>query len=371
MLDRLPPELVDHVLDQLPSPIKPERALEQQNTLWALSLSCRRLYNVIRPRLCRDVFLDETRVGAFEASLATAEGAELAGGIRTFTFVAGMADFTAGVVQAVLSRLPAVEEIRLELDMAQSCDLSCIEGCKNNLRKLTLARFALSIATPPTFTLPCLVELTLSTMDYTDSVLSHLLSPSFLPSLRHLALNTFLNSDYEEVSPVDAILDYPILPQLSTLHLIADEVYTFHDDNLPSDPNLSLVLTTIDSDLDHPFHSTPYHLRYISSSEQGETSSDLDFTNLDRLVDDRNENPPKSLHLPERLRRLADNAKGPLGFIVAKCGERGVEVKWYEEEDEEEAGVSRSFCRFVQEKEEQRRAVSAQRIAAVSSGCIE
>ncbi|BGP13641.1 hypothetical protein JCM10213_007818 [Rhodosporidiobolus nylandii] len=197
MLDRLPPELLDEILD-LPAPVLdwPAGSRERKETLRRCCLVCKAVKARAQPLLWRDVdFSSPARVRDLDkAALGKQELAEL---VRTFS---------RGIVVSALPRF--VNLVRLSL--VNSADL------------VDLHAFSF---------LPALVDLHLETVSLSRLAQER---PLHFPSLGQLAL---LNVTFRTLEEIKCLLDASVFPELRALSFAGLSCRTTSGTFFPSLPS--------------------------------------------------------------------------------------------------------------------------------------
>ncbi|BGP20397.1 hypothetical protein JCM10213_002291 [Rhodosporidiobolus nylandii] len=178
MLDRLPLELVDHVVRlALPQPFSFRQYRERQNTLLALCRTSRAMRSVAQPLLFEVVELrtpDEVE-GFIEAVEATKFG----GSVKRVRIEQARRSlpFDGRDYAALAETCPAIRDLYLD---GFDLDLGDLE-CFTNLRTLVVSRANLNLPACP-FSLPSLEDFSLIFCYFNPSQIS----TTFLPHLKRL-----------------------------------------------------------------------------------------------------------------------------------------------------------------------------------------
>jgi hypothetical protein len=124
MLDRLPLELLDHVLDLLPLPSTPVSASERSRALYTCCLVSKRVSERAFPLLRRDLPLQtSTESFSFVANLDSGDGATWRRAIRSLQIRWG-SPHTQHTIFSVLERFPQLREVYLLTE--QGVDLTVL-----------------------------------------------------------------------------------------------------------------------------------------------------------------------------------------------------------------------------------------------------
>jgi hypothetical protein len=125
MLDRLPLELLDHVLDLLPLPSTPVSASERSRALYTCCLVSKRVSERAFPLLRRDLPLQTaTEFFSFVAHLDSSDGATWRRTIRSLQVRWGFYQSHRYSILGVLERFPQLREVYLLTE--QGVDLAVL-----------------------------------------------------------------------------------------------------------------------------------------------------------------------------------------------------------------------------------------------------
>ncbi|GAA5896776.1 hypothetical protein JCM6882_005032 [Rhodosporidiobolus microsporus] len=223
MLDRLPVELLSHIL-RLAAPLEytPDKYRERRELLRQCCLVCKRVRDVAQPML-PEVFA--IRKEPDDVHLRQGEPAR---GQLVRVLALNESSALPCPIAAALRACKNVVDLRVLL--VGDLDLGCLADLKN-LRHLVISSTGLTC--PTDFVLPNLLSLALATSDdlQTASDLEDLLTSKRLPSLRSLAID--LTSEWSEYG-------FRRLPQLplSLLQQLDDLVVDANDTPLADLPTL-------------------------------------------------------------------------------------------------------------------------------------
>ncbi|BGP13622.1 hypothetical protein JCM10213_007798 [Rhodosporidiobolus nylandii] len=360
MLDRIPPELLDQILD-LAAPTSEERdeARERRRTLLSCSLICRTLQNHAQPLLWRVV-----EFSTWEQAHALVKVDEASGmWAMARTLKAWDKDgLQTGRVVEVLARMTSLKEVCLagfeearELHLDVFTELPALEY-------LALQGLPVALTSPSLF---CLRELSLNYLQLRRGTAARLLLPEALPSLRALALSQIEDSscpgsfefslptlppsllnqlDIFELHTVDSYLFAPQLIGESTVVVLGDDLSykpLILDDS--SSPALSIRHFRV-----------PYIPPPSDPSIHSLHTTAAILNRLDALVSllRRPVTSILSIHLPESLKPDAANSHceeicHATVTVLALCGARGVEVVWQGGGFKPFFAVSQQACAYL------------------------
>ncbi|GAA5884005.1 hypothetical protein JCM6882_002099 [Rhodosporidiobolus microsporus] len=239
MLDRLPLELVQHVVQlAIPSRASYATHLERQRTLLALCKTSRLLRAVAQPLLFEVVTLEGE--GAIESFVEKIKAGGKGGMVRTvrlFRGVTGILMLESKLAETLALACPSVVAISL---CSVFADWECFQAFPT-LHHLVLCFSSLRADSP--CSLPQVEELSIFGCSGEDA---HLFSPTFFPSLRALHYNVLA------YNPHPSTVFDRLLPQLEVLSYEALAV----NENNSTSPCLATdkrVVLDLDVDyLDHP-----------------------------------------------------------------------------------------------------------------------
>ncbi|GAA5866719.1 hypothetical protein JCM8547_002735 [Rhodosporidiobolus lusitaniae] len=345
MLDRLPPELVDHVLDLLPQPPAAERA----DTLRACCLVSKRLRDIALPTLWRHVELNgDEQERAFVERVEDATTEHLLGEITSMTLFGH-----SGIVEPLLERFPALGKLTWDVSVG-GLDLSSWGGWACYLMTLSLSDAYLSTLTP--FTFPSLTSLSLSRVQLPLSLMPTIWSSTTFPSLRALsysppfAVTPVLPLFLSYISPpFSDQLDLVQIPYEDGEHFAAGyglalpsavpTLITLSSSFLETDPDAQEASVTTLAD------SEARHLRLVLDEDESVEQT----TNLLQASEQvfRRSSSCQSFVLPTSVRRVGVSPS--LSCFLEACATRSVDVIWANGELEDEHEVSPAFWRYVRE----------------------
>ncbi|GAA5855779.1 hypothetical protein JCM8547_000353 [Rhodosporidiobolus lusitaniae] len=371
MLDRLPPELVDHILDLLPSPAKLDGVHERTIALRACCVVSKALRDRAESLLWRDVAIlrwDQADRALLRFKDANNETKERLSGTRSLRL--GVEDqlFHVDETFDILAFSPGLRELRLECQ--GDLDMSLLANSVSNLEILALNR-SITLRSSASFVFPYLTNLSLNRTDLLPSFATNIFATftSALPSLRALAISP--NHEPTEPHIYEILFDAKspaFLGRRSTLDMLQLHLKDITEFSKPVFySEVPTVITVTNNSLASQrmrellSECAPSHVRYYHSPS-APTRLDIFAEGLMRLlllvhVPSR----PKSLHVPSCLRpEPSERIAEPQDALFAACERKGVEVVWYDLEEEDEREVSPSFWRYAmgikaeKEKEETR-----------------
>ncbi|GAA5906416.1 hypothetical protein JCM6882_004430 [Rhodosporidiobolus microsporus] len=349
MLDRLPTELVAHILSFVdpPSPFH----LTKPSSLHACCLVSKRIKVLAQPLLWRVLVLKEK--ADFEAVKREAGASGLGKQARVLE-VKGSACQAVRVAE-VLILVPKLVELRLESFV---CDIDApneVDELLPHLAHLNRLAFELtdfpSALTAPVF--PHLVSLALRDVFVQQELILDLLQPFHVPALRTLQL-----ANLYDPGPPDHFL--PVLPrelldQVSVLHLDISELW--YADSAVFEHAHILLATSFVSKLDEiepsafPFNKIR-HLQIMPSSFDPSESSDA--ASFDTLLTRFAQNLP-SLELHTLL--LPPHLHQPSLDLIRRnildiCRTKDIDVLWEGDVNEwrDTVWVSEQFCQLMEER---------------------
>ncbi|BGP15343.1 hypothetical protein JCM10213_003432 [Rhodosporidiobolus nylandii] len=334
MLDRLPPELLDHVfrLIQWPS----FQGNERETTLAQCCLVDKRCHQYAQPMLWRDVHLDSDReVDFFATALCGEPGEHLEGLVRSMVLNC-QEDWS-----AALEFLPWLSNL---VELTLVCDVLTHEDPPletfpelRGLKRLNLHNIQIGNFHPGSF--PAVTTLYMANCIIIDSdgqPASYVLDAAAFPSLRTLSIRELGSTSSEGASPYKIIAP-DILQQLDAFEVSLD----WHSGDLPPDypsPSLPAILEVgaLDLACAREIDIAKAGLRRLHFAHQPQDVGNGTATvraALLRLASLLPSSPPLlSLHLATSL-RLPTNSDA-LSALVKACKERGTEVVWFDKEGE-------------------------------------
>ncbi|BGP15371.1 hypothetical protein JCM10213_001437 [Rhodosporidiobolus nylandii] len=333
MLDRLPPELLDHLL-QLAAP--PSSTLDEdiersrRTTLRACALVCRHVSGVAQRLLWKDLALVAERdVAKVQQALQDEDDRQRAKSTRT-VFVDRKADF--GGLEALLPHLVGLLELSInrwydeeQLSVAALASLANLRALETH--GLTLkgdwagARF------------PSLVRLRLDGVYLHADAFPLVFRQDAFPALRALELSCLYIQDDEEPAAGFPTLPLPFLAQLDMVSLYVGDLDVLPPSIFSSSTPVVLEVTSFRLQSPQLAASVaavqPRHIALRSvNSKYPETSATLQQS-LSALV--RLCSLPSrlsSLHLPSSLRDILPDAT-TFHQLEQACKQHGVELLWY------------------------------------------
>jgi hypothetical protein len=383
MLDKLPPELVDAVLDHLPSLSSGDGARERMKTLRAFSLVFRQARVHGQAALRRDVHLkSDFQIRAFEQAIEGGSTSGLFG--RFLQNKAANCDWSVRSIQAesyyedvcsvvgrLLFHLPSVRELRLSrcqgnVNWSNTTSASFVDPSRviltdllplEDLVSLSLNHVSLGAGSIQT-TLPSLVRLSLNDGYGGPATMCSFLTASTLPALRILALSPFSAPGFAPYLPT---IPPALRERLEALQLRSKDAEVIPAALLEGTVPV-VVVAKVQSWFEQRTRRlialAPPHLLLLSSSTDDVTAI---LAGLPKLVSSPSR--LKSLHLPSFLHpsfdgplahftqvaELAKKAKKRFAMeaVVARCERDGIEVVWHREEAVDEGALVASFERYA------------------------
>ncbi|GAA6036152.1 hypothetical protein JCM8097_006643 [Rhodosporidiobolus ruineniae] len=357
MLGRLPPELVDRILELThgPAPFPDPDDVDQERrcTLYRCCLVCRDLRQRAQPLLQRQVTL---RTTAAESDFVRLLGSTQAGELRPRVRVlrAGSA-VGKDVLRATIGALPGLEEIHVMQTRMLSSDLADLAAPIVLLSDVSLARYG---PTRPTM----IVSISIHFHEcyvYLDSFFT----AELFPSLRALALGGLCGDD-DVVRPFQIARPFRPPPAAFCNQLEVCQIWTgglpvrarFETDNSRT-PVLDYRLVGL-AGVYPPFPAaTSPHLR-ILFSPAFTASTSASYESLSRLLLDlvklgQRAAPLKALHLPRVLLTLLSSAPEVLQNVhkifVGLVQKKGADLVYHDEDEDDMWVVSQHFWRYAKE----------------------
>ncbi|GAA5861574.1 hypothetical protein JCM8547_008078 [Rhodosporidiobolus lusitaniae] len=348
MLDRLPPELVDHVLAFIPPMIPPKWS---RNTLLACCLVDKSISERAFALLWRDLGWPDGQNAKLLAVLEderTAMRGTLVRSLRVY----------GKNPHPLVKRMPRLKELSLEV-CPGGVDLGAVAKAVPELKTLRL-RISGPLAIHPSLSFLALTCLTISGTNFPASFLT----PAVLPSLRALAycrsLKVHPRDCYSTLFPLDP---GSLLHQLDMFQVPIREVV----DGLPS-PYLQLFVPTLvtvnlDGIENIEAHHLARHLRFELPAEALEAWLDVDIEGVREEWEDYDEYCAggvrhlvhlveqaslSSLHIPRIPPKLVSTSK-TFGRLLETCEKKGVEVVYFDQMEEREGSFSWSFWRYAKQ----------------------
>ncbi|GAA5855805.1 hypothetical protein JCM8547_000362 [Rhodosporidiobolus lusitaniae] len=301
MLDRLPPELVDLVLDLLPSPATLTGARVRQETLWACCLVCKKARASPEPFLWRHiVVLSNSQANRLieRCDLDDQRTERLKSGARNMRIEEASGNIEVGAIYALSAELENVVGIRI----ACADELDVTSFAHNHLRTLSFESNAICrpTATPD---LPNLSSLSLYYVLMSADFISSILDSASRRSMRAVSLGA---------SPFAFLRGNPFPPadqldQLDMLQLYITDAEAFMSNHFRA--ATPVVVNVNDNELlnywlvEAAEEHTPRHYRYYIPSDATLTPTSLCHRSLRRILSLVDVDPPPvSLHLPSILR---------------------------------------------------------------------
>jgi hypothetical protein len=369
MLDKLPLELLDHVLDLLPRPSTREGAHERTDALLSCCLVSKRVYERSLPVLWRNIRLkSEAQASALLAVTAETAPQHLAASVRTlhiedvededeelslplkeslrflelFTGLRSLRLDGAGIVslKALATGLPSESSGSLSLFWPLTVSFLA------DLQNLHLAGTSVLPLAPAT-SFPCLHSLTLHSLVRIVTSLRAFPNHSDCRRLRTLAFSGEGNGEYER--SLLRTISADLLDELEVLQLHGQNLPIIPTELLSACPTL-LTFDTFDLAYDSVASSEIRHIRFWIRTVQREHPEAVHLQKLCTWVE--NTRSPRSLHLPISLHDEwgpdVDELAASLANLLATCARHLVDVLWYDPTEEENYALSRSFQRYVE-----------------------
>ncbi|GAA5869531.1 hypothetical protein JCM8547_001516 [Rhodosporidiobolus lusitaniae] len=343
MLDRLPPELIDHILllaipSLIPWPLDQDADAERRRILRTFCLVS---------HILRDQALD---------------GCSLAEQVRVLDVrrLDGMHE-----LEGLLRRVEGVQEVVFSgWRNARLSGLAALPDLS------TLSFLGVQFSWKPTFRLSSLVQLNLKNGRFPPDYSSTLFATSALPSLRVLAVG-ICTSSTEQFIPS---LSPSFLSQLDMvqMHATPSALNTVTLPPVYCDSPTPVLFTNpwepspTGHELLHLQTLRPRHLRILSMSLWSFVANThaantllTDLSTFLHLPPSSSSSPLLSLHLPSFLQSINTTTTpvtyGLLQKVLKRCEEGKVEVVWYEEGYEERWMISKGFWRWAKGWKERRR----------------
>ncbi|BGP15365.1 hypothetical protein JCM10213_001443 [Rhodosporidiobolus nylandii] len=355
MLDRLPPELLDKVLE-LAAPVQPietygRNAVDHKPIVCACSLVCRAVRERAQPLLWRR--FEPVHLGRISqlASLGQTRLLELD------TYVSDAKLNGAFLQQPLpldfLSSFSRLDTLHLStLVGAAPLDLEKL-AITSHLRRLFLERVDIKPVIRP-ITFPTLEVLSMSECAMLAQTSAALFVTATFPSLRAFAWMNLKHPGTEDhffpsLSPA-------FISQLDMMQMYSNVLR----DGVPTSTFLHgtpILLSVPVTDLTTdawlaPLHRLPNlrvrlaHLELASVGlfllMQGSVSA-----NLVKLVS--GSNPPRAVQVLRAMQASARNRNSMMGKLVEACERNGVEMLWHDEGEENDVHVSPSFWQYAKE----------------------
>ncbi|BGP15449.1 hypothetical protein JCM10213_005135 [Rhodosporidiobolus nylandii] len=355
MLDRLPIELLEHVLRQLDPPQRWTLTKDRQTTLRACSLVSRRMREVAEPMLWEAAFVTQwEHIGPLASEARTDDK-----GRRVRKLVARGDGFEIEEVVELLYALPSLREVSLDWLEQDPYLLNLLSGAQHvRLERLTVMSY-----TAPVF--PALTTLSLVNLGISPSFLYTILRPSLFPALRALCLLE-LWTPHESDLPVCPAVPDNLVEQLEVLQVGCDDPY---DENLSRYPQKVLFSTNVAKSvklsglpiLPHirHLHLRPFLVedfgghRDISLAEGLDAFSSI-LPSLPRLQTVTLPRPPLPTACHAYEVQLARSAKRGLETIRRACEEKKVEVLFDPAEEASIPGLSEVFWECAKRRREEK-----------------
>jgi hypothetical protein len=219
--------------------------------------------------------------------------------------------------------------------------------------ELSSLHFANTALSPPDLPLSFshLRTLTLNSVSFSTSTALKLFQPSTLPFLQVFVFTAAGNSSHSTHRKLATEISSELLARLSTLQLHAEDEPLFTLDFVP--PSVPLLLTvTRDTNLhlpSLPTHHRRYFIGYLFAEEVQRIQQSIEIS------------PPLSLHLSPDLRRTmytSTAVENSVAALLRWCEAKGVEVVWYDPDEEEQYALSPSFQRYVKRLKADEQAVA-------------
>ncbi|GAA5873751.1 hypothetical protein JCM8547_005939 [Rhodosporidiobolus lusitaniae] len=360
MLDRLPPELVDHILDLLiPSPATVDGAHERTIALRAFCLVLKAVRDRAEPLLWRDVAIlswdqgDRALLRFEDADEGTRERLSKTRSLRIG--VEGQL-FYVEEIFGFLAFFPSLRELRMECEGL--LDMGEVARSVPNLETLTL-NWAMKLFSSTSFVLPSLTNLSLDRTDMFPSFATNLFASftSALPSFRAFAFSP--RDESTDSRSNDILFDSHspgFLGRRSTLDMLQLHLEDVEQFSKPVFQSYVPTAMTVTNDslaqqwtTELLIDRAPSHIRFYPSPT-AQTRPDIFVEALQQLghVINYSSPSPKSLHVPFLLRSEPSERISELRTtLFAACKRKAVEVLWYNSEEEEERAVSPSFWRYA------------------------
>ncbi|GAA5866737.1 hypothetical protein JCM8547_002743 [Rhodosporidiobolus lusitaniae] len=335
MLDRLPPELVNHILDFLPPPPAAGRA----DTLRALCIVSRQMYHLALPQLWREMLLGWTsQAVVLRRILADPTVNHTREAVRTVTVCGRGTGVDVPAVLPLFAHFPSLE--KLVVRWCSTLNLEELQKSAPGLQFLTLMSIEFLDPLPPNFSFPSLTSLSLNDIDLPPSEYRTFLSSASLPNLRALSYTSSESLSHPANAAVFSLFTGPFVEQLDALQLTARDALFFPPGLLYLSTPTLLTARIADLSSRAPTSLT-LHLRLLDRLLEGRT--------LQRLVRLIKNAHLSSLHLPADSSWVSEAPGGTVPALSEACVEKGVELRWYSSGGEEEHEVSQAFWRYAKE----------------------
>ncbi|GAA5911414.1 hypothetical protein JCM6882_004995 [Rhodosporidiobolus microsporus] len=356
MLDRLPTELVAHILSFVdpPSPYR----LTKPTSLYACCLVSKRVKEVAQPLLWRTVSAD--RLGDYEAIKPEATSTGLLRYTRVLEVNRTACD--AEKLEELVQSLTGLREIRLRNHHNVTGNaVDTVLPHFTHLRRITLVEVDF-LEIRQTLTFPTLFSLSLDGIYTTSAFLDALLVPQNLPQLRILSLWTPGTSTGGDVQPFLPSLDVAFCDQLDVLRLAHEDLYLAnmtmmrHGHTLVSASLILLDLPTYPPQL----ASLPWKNLHIRPFRLDSSLPALAYqrAKLVKLAFSLPHLSLSTLLLPLQLQH--PSLRFERDSILAACKKKRIDVLWEDALDEKDAEIliAEKFrdWRLKKEKEEAERA---------------
>jgi hypothetical protein len=369
MLDQLPLELLDHILDLLPSPSTADGARERTDTLIVCCFVSKRVYERTLPVLWRDIRLEsEEQVRMMVTVVEQGVAAELRSSTKAFTVAgdpySGFPISLRGPLPLV-ALFPAIKRLELISGSEGAVDFKLLatglpggstvfshsspQAELLSLADLEFLHLASTITSsfPAQTTFPSLRSLGLHEVKPDlDSLQSLLQLPNF-PKLKFLAYTP--KNDDRTAPSVLKWIENDLMQQLDGLQLHVENFNYFTTSTLRLP--VPTVFTADEFDLEDGVSlpsAGPEHVRFWIRGGDVRDICPWHVANLLEVVNVVP--PPRSLHLPTILRngwRTFNGVASSLDGVLSTCHSRQTEVLWYDPDQEDNYAVSPSFWRYA------------------------
>ncbi|GAA6036145.1 hypothetical protein JCM8097_006638 [Rhodosporidiobolus ruineniae] len=357
MLDRLPPELIDRILEltyrPAPFPDPDDVDQERRRTLSRCCLVCSALRERAQPLFHQEVALRKSdNASAFFRLLLADEAGEVSSRVKTVR-----AGFAVGpaVLRSTLKKLPQLEAVHIaerRMLVGELADLAAPTICLSNV---TLTRYG---PIRPT----TIVSLSLHIVNSSLS-LNSFFSAELFPSLRALALGGLCGED-GLVRPYEIQRTMQPPPAAFTDQLDMCQLYS---GNLRASEQLRMFPTTcalLDSRVIR--HSDtrrfpdvfPPHLRILFSHTIAKDPTSAKCLSISVMLRHlthltQSPSPLKSLHLPRLLLHFLPSAPGDIQDrfqrLLTTYRAHDVELVYHDEDEDDMWKVSTHFWRYARE----------------------
>ncbi|GAA5911562.1 hypothetical protein JCM5296_007209 [Sporobolomyces johnsonii] len=344
MLDRLPNELILHILElSAPSTYFSRTYFSRQMNLCNCCLVSRQFRQLAQPLLFAafEATTSEKLHSFLNATKAIGLGHHVQAVALLYTVgVRGKTGTAPNDLVRLAQDCPALEQ--LSLPCAGQFDMKRLEVFKH-LRSLTLNDAELFTTSP--FVLPLLAELSICSVSAHRNELTSIFTPSTLPSLRALA---FFGADHDD----GTVFSEPIETLCSQLHMLSRDVqdYEFHPHSTLAS---SCPFTLLDCDLADftknwdEIKLIPHLRLYGHDPTIGAAYTQRHLTDVTNQLLNTTQTSLRAIYLSPRLHpdsSLPSPVAQARDNFLAACVTRGIEVCWEEVGDWElDSAISPSF----------------------------